>query len=90
VTKWKWAVRVISSEEVLPGDLLFLKGKTSHRLITHVAIALSSTLVFHSSKDKAGGCIEELTSVFSRYEPLPKSEEMLTYVDPRSDVAFGS
>jgi len=85
--EWRWSVvKINSTEELLPGDLLFLRGKLSPRLITHVAMIANNNLIFHSSREKRGGALEELGELFGRYDPLTNMNQMLSYEDPRRPV----
>jgi hypothetical protein len=83
VEKWKWEVKVVSLEDLISGDLIFLKGKDKERLITHVGIVIAKSSIFHSSREREGGFIEELPEMFKRYDPVEAPEVLLEYVDPR-------
>lgn len=64
------------------GDLLFLTN--SKGVIRHVAVALSASEVFHSSRYNRGGAIESLKTVFSRYSQIKSRRFLLWSIDPRT------
>ncbi len=79
-----WKCLTISPDDLLPGDLLFLKRPYSRRLVTHVAMALSPNTVFHCSHEKKGAAIERIEELFATYCQPPDAQAMLDYVDHRS------
>jgi cell wall-associated NlpC family hydrolase len=87
VNRKKWSIQQITASELQPGDLLFLRNTHAKRLITHVAVALSPDEVFHSSRGAKGGRIEKIADIFSKYAQPKNSQELLTYVDPRTELS---
>ncbi len=77
-----WKVYEIDQTELEPGDLIFLQHKRSCRTVTHIAVALSLTKLFHCSYKK-GGAIETLDELFASYTQ-PAIEDMLSYTDHRT------
>ncbi len=80
----RWQVLQIFPDELKPGDLLFLKHRKSSRLVTHVAMALSTEEIFHCSPKKKGASIEKIDEVFTRYVQPSDINAILSYVDPRT------
>lgn len=69
------------------GDFIFLTKPTSSRLVTHAAISISSTHVFHNSRhptpDKKYGRIESISKLFATY--VPSSTGRITPMEQNTD-----
>lgn len=65
----------LSIDKVKTGDLIFLKGVKSRRMVTHVAMVISSDYLFHSSK-AFDGAIQKVEEVFQRYLPFNRRKPL--------------
>lgn len=84
---WGWELIPMTSDKLRSGDLLFLRGDSlSHRLITHVGMAISPTEIFHSSAEHDGACFEDITQLFKRYNSYDRASPLLRNVDPRPSL----
>ncbi len=83
----QWNFELIETSTLKTGDLLFVKNKKATRLITHVLVAISADLFFHCSY-KINGCeIVSTSSVLEKFQQPFSGEELLQYLDPRSNSA---
>lgn len=80
-----WIYGSFEQEKITPGDLIFLRKRSSSRLITHVGVAINSKTVFHCSFEKRGGSFEKIADLFKHYTQ-PSIEQMLAYRDKRGSV----
>ncbi len=80
---WGWEPIQLASADLLPGDLIILRGASNPRLITHIGIALSSEEMFHCAKEHKGGMIEAISAVFKRYVSYDRSSPIMRSVERR-------
>jgi hypothetical protein len=77
-----WTLKLIDSNDLLLGDLIFLKRKSELKRIAHAALVIGPNQVFHCKRD-AGATIESIEEVWAVFEQTLK-EDLLKYIDPRN------
>lgn len=83
----RWRCLRADLKDLCFGDIVFVKKRTSNRLITHVAFIIDQKRVFHCSSSKGKATIESIDAFFSEYEQAPSTVAMLRYRDFRSLAA---
>lgn len=83
LNEYDWSLRVIDKTEMQPGDLIFLKHREYERLISHVALAVNNTDVFHCKKE-IGSVVQSVDHLFETYEQTIFYEQ-LRYIDYRDE-----
>ncbi|MES2273922.1 MAG: NlpC/P60 family protein, partial [Chlamydiota bacterium] len=82
--RWGWSILRVKKTCLKAGDLIFVG--TNKRQISHVAIALSSEQIYHSSQKK-NGCIEKIETLFREYLQPKTISELLAYTDERGTLS---
>lgn len=80
----KWGFKVINTEDLQAGDLIFLKNRLSDRLVTHVAMVTINKLFFHCNAAKGGSEICSYDEIIKNYDQPFNINELMLYKDPRS------
>lgn len=82
----KWNFKILETDHLKPGDLIFMQRKNARKLITHVLMALSTNHLFHctSRKDFKGCELVIKHSIYERYSQPFNLQELINYRDPRS------
>jgi len=77
-----WAFKIIDSNELCIGDLIFLKRKSEIKLVAHAALVIGPDRIFHCKRD-AGAVTESIEKVWKVFEQTLK-KDLLKYIDPRN------
>lgn len=78
---YSWKIFPVSQKECKPGDLLFVKEGGKKRLLSHVAVVVSSGELFHCSQKIGEGTITSFSEFFSNHEQKLSLEESVHYID---------
>jgi cell wall-associated NlpC family hydrolase len=77
-----WSLKIVNSNELCIGDLVFLKRKSETKLVAHAALVIGPNRIFHCKRD-AGAVIESIEKVWGVFEQALK-KDLLKYIDPRN------